>query len=55
MSNSYLDLLAYFGIGGAHPGGFNLTQSLLEDENIQPVDSVLDIGCGTRTDGSFLG
>lgn len=54
MSNSYLDLLAYFGIGGAHPGGFNLTQSLLEDENIQPVDSVLDIGCGTGQTAAFL-
>ncbi|PZX04908.1 methyltransferase family protein [Psychrobacillus insolitus] len=54
MSNSYLDLLAYFGIGGAHPGGFNLTLSLLEDENIQPVDSVLDIGCGTGQTAAFL-
>ncbi len=54
MSNSYLDLLAYFGIGGAHPGGFNLTQSLLKDENIQPVDSVLDIGCGTGQTAAFL-
>jgi len=54
VSNSYLDLLAYFGIGGAHPGGFNLTQSLLEDENIQPVDSVLDIGCGTGQTAAFL-
>lgn len=54
MSNNYLDLLAYFGIGGAHPGGFNLTQSLLEDENIQPVDCVLDIGCGTGQTAAFL-
>ena len=54
MSNSYLDLLAYFGIGGAHPGGFHLTQSLLKDKNIQPVDSVLDIGCGTGQTAAFL-
>jgi ubiquinone/menaquinone biosynthesis C-methylase UbiE len=54
VSNSYLDLLAYFGIGGAHPGGFNLTQSLLEDETIQPVESVLDIGCGTGQTAAFL-
>ena len=46
MSNDYLDLLAYFGIGGAHPGGFNLTQSILEAENIQPTEAVLDVGCG---------
>lgn len=54
MSNDYLDLLAYFGIGGAHPGGFNLTQSILEDENIQSTESVLDIGCGTGQTAAFL-
>ncbi|TQR19001.1 class I SAM-dependent methyltransferase [Psychrobacillus vulpis] len=54
MSNAYLDLLAYFGIGGAHPGGFNLTQSILEDVNIQPIHSVLDIGCGTGQTAAFL-
>lgn len=54
MSNNYLDLLAYFGIGGAHPGGFNLTQSILERENILPNKSVLDIGCGTGQTAAFL-
>lgn len=54
MSNAYLDLLAYFGIGGAHPGGFGLTQSILEDMNIQPNESVLDIGCGTGQTAAFL-
>ncbi|WP_019415279.1 hypothetical protein [Paenisporosarcina sp. TG20] len=43
MLNEYLYFLAYFGIGGAHPGGFALTRSRLEDEIIQP-ESVLDIG-----------
>ncbi|MGG0665754.1 class I SAM-dependent methyltransferase [Viridibacillus arvi] len=54
MSNAYLDLLAYFGIGGAHPGGFNLTQTILEDENIQLSESVLDVGCGTGQTSAFL-
>ena len=54
MHNNYLDLVANFGIGGAHPGGFSLTQSILEDENIQPNDSVLDIGCGTGQTAAFL-
>jgi SAM-dependent methyltransferase len=54
MFNNYLDLVAYFGIGGAHPGGFSLTQSILEDEKIQPFESVLDIGCGTGQTAAFL-
>ncbi|WP_397539351.1 class I SAM-dependent methyltransferase [Rummeliibacillus pycnus] len=54
MSNSYLDLLAYFGIGGAHPGGFPLTIEIFEKELIQPNHHVLDIGCGTGQTAAFL-
>lgn len=54
MTNEYLDLLAYFGIGGAHPGGFALTQSILKDVTIKPSDHVLDIGCGTGQTANFL-
>ncbi|QUG41762.1 methyltransferase domain-containing protein [Psychrobacillus sp. INOP01] len=54
MSNAYLDLLAYLGIGGAHPGGFSLTKSILEVEKIQPNESVLDIGCGTGQTAAFI-
>lgn len=54
MSNTYLDLLAYFGIGGAHPGGFDLTESILENENILSNESVLDIGCGTGQTAAYL-
>ncbi len=52
--NQYLDLLAHFGIGGAHPGGFALTQSIFEKEKIEPHFSVLDIGCGTGQTASYL-
>lgn len=54
ISNDYLDLLAYFGIGGAHPGGFELTKSILEAERIQPVEAVLDVGCGTGQTAALL-
>ncbi|NYF26264.1 class I SAM-dependent methyltransferase [Sporosarcina sp. JAI121] len=54
MVNNYLDLVAHFGIGGAHPGGFSLTKSILEDETIQPVEAVLDVGCGTGQTAAFL-
>ncbi|WP_438311981.1 class I SAM-dependent methyltransferase [Sporosarcina sp. FA9] len=54
MTNNYLDLLANFGIGGAHPGGFLLTQSILKKEQIQQFESVLDIGCGTGQTAEYL-
>lgn len=54
MTNNYLDLLANFGIGGAHPGGFLLTQSILNKEQIQKLESVLDIGCGTGQTAEYL-
>ena len=54
MTNEYLDLLAYFGVGGAHPGGFALTQSILKDIKIKPSDHILDIGCGTGQTANFL-
>lgn len=53
MTNKYLDLLSYFGIGSAHPGGFGLTQFLWK-EGIHPSHSVLDIGCGTGKTAAFL-
>ena len=46
--------MAYFGIGGAHPGGFTLTQSILEAENIQRTEAVLDVGCGTGQTAAYL-
>lgn len=54
MNNPYLDLLAYFGIGGAHPGGIQLTKDLLRNEKILPNHYILDIGCGTGQTAAFL-
>lgn len=52
--NQYIDLLAQFGIGGAHPGGFALTHAIFAKENIPSHNHVLDIGCGTGQTASFL-
>ncbi|WP_170885587.1 class I SAM-dependent methyltransferase [Bacillus alkalicellulosilyticus] len=50
----YLDFLAYYGLGGAHPGGFPLTKKLLENEHLSPTTKVLDIGCGTGQTSAYV-
>ncbi|MCM3316085.1 methyltransferase domain-containing protein [Rummeliibacillus stabekisii] len=52
--NEYIDLLAYFGIGSAHPGGASLTRSIFEKVSINQDDLVLDIGCGTGQTAQYL-
>ncbi|MDQ0206115.1 class I SAM-dependent methyltransferase [Alkalicoccobacillus murimartini] len=54
MSYSYMDVLAEFGIGSAHPGGFTLTKELLSQVAIHKQDHVLDCGCGTGQTASYL-
>jgi ubiquinone/menaquinone biosynthesis C-methylase UbiE len=53
-NNTYFDLLAKFGIGGAHPGGFLLTQELLSAEKIHSETQILDAGCGTGQTSAYL-
>jgi SAM-dependent methyltransferase len=51
---NYHDLLAFIGVGGAHPGGLTLTKSLLEKEKLGPRCKVLDAGCGTGQTAAYI-
>lgn len=53
-NNTYIDLIAKFGVGGAHPGGFVLTKDMLVNENISNHTHILDAGCGTGQTAAFL-
>ena len=54
MNYSYQDALALYGIEGAHPGGFQLTKEILQQEKIYPCTKILDAGCGTGQTSSYL-
>lgn len=47
MKLSYTDMVAMFGIGGAHPGGLGITKQWIKKINPNPHQKILDIGCGT--------
>jgi ubiquinone/menaquinone biosynthesis C-methylase UbiE len=51
---TYLDFLANFGVGGAHPGGLLLTKHIFDQYEIDENTSVLDVGCGTGQTAAFL-
>ncbi len=52
--NVYIDFLAYYGIGSAHPGGFTLTKQLLEQLPLHREANVLEIGCGTGRTAAYM-
>lgn len=52
--NVYIDFLAYYGIGSAHPGGFTLTKRLLAQLSLQREANVLEIGCGTGRTAAYM-
>lgn len=52
--SDYQELLALFGIGGAHPGGIALTEEILSGERLSKRTRVLDVGCGTGQTSAFL-
>lgn len=54
INYNYGDVIAYLGIGSAHPGGFTLTKRLLDREAIRSDMSVLEIGCGTGKTAAYL-
>lgn len=54
MNYSYLDCLASFGVGGAHPGCLQLTKSILSREYIDQEKSILDAGCGTGQTSAYI-
>jgi len=51
---TYLDCLALFGVGGAHPGGLRLTKQILSEEKINEQTAMLEIGCGTGQTAAHL-
>ncbi|MHC0037660.1 class I SAM-dependent methyltransferase [Pseudoneobacillus sp. C159] len=54
VTNTYLEFLSKFGVGGAHPGGFALTKEILEQEGINETSRILDVGCGTGQTAAYL-
>ncbi|MBU8880976.1 class I SAM-dependent methyltransferase [Bacillus sp. FJAT-29790] len=54
MKPTYQDALAYYGVGGAHPGGLTLTKKVLSREHIHQGMKILDAGCGTGLTSVFL-
>lgn len=51
---TYLDFLAKFGVGGAHPGGIELSKEIFNKENIHKAFNILDVGCGTGQTAAYL-
>lgn len=54
QNSNYLDFLAKYGVGGAHPGGINLTKEIFKNENVRTTTHILDIGCGTGQTAAYL-
>jgi SAM-dependent methyltransferase len=50
----YHDILAYEGVGSAHPGGYAATIDFLSHFPIEKGKKVLEIGCGTGRTACYL-
>ncbi|MEW3992167.1 class I SAM-dependent methyltransferase [Bacillus altitudinis] len=53
--SDYVEMLAYFGVSGAHPGGIELTKTMIEHLHLASDDRILDVGCGTGQTAAYLG
>ncbi|WP_353855520.1 class I SAM-dependent methyltransferase [Bacillus sp. Bos-x628] len=53
--SDYVEMLAYFGVSGAHPGGIELTKTMIEHSKLLFDQRILDIGCGTGQTAAYLG
>ncbi len=54
LNYTYLDCLSALGVGGAHPGGLQLTKELLSKEKIDETKLILDAGCGTGQTSAYI-
>ena len=54
QNSKYLNFLSKFGVGGAHPGGINLTEEIFKAENVSSTSHILDVGCGTGQTAAYL-
>ncbi|RSK27267.1 class I SAM-dependent methyltransferase [Bacillus sp. HMF5848] len=50
----YLEFIAVYGVGGAHPGGLPLTKRILQNESFNSSHVVLDAGCGTGQTAAYI-
>ncbi|WP_254782292.1 class I SAM-dependent methyltransferase [Bacillus sp. OK048] len=46
--------MSKFGVGGAHPGGIQLTKEVFKSERITSTTHILDVGCGTGQTAAYL-
>ncbi|MDM5298416.1 class I SAM-dependent methyltransferase [Bacillus pumilus] len=53
--SDYVEMLAYFGVSGAHPGGIELTKMMIDHTKLHPDQRILDAGCGTGQTAAYLG
>ncbi|MEH7343527.1 class I SAM-dependent methyltransferase [Bacillus sp. JJ1532] len=46
--------MSKFGVGGAHPGGIQLTKEIFKLEELKNTSHILDVGCGTGQTAAYL-